>query len=38
MNHITKMVGQHLHLDMTWILNILFDEYGTIAKVFLSFA
>ena len=38
MNHITKMVGQHLHLDMTRILNILFDEYGTIAKVFLSFA
>ena len=28
----TQLVGKHLHFDVSWALNILFDEHVSVTK------
>ena len=35
---VTEVVGQHLHLDMARIFDILLDEDSAVAEVFLCLA
>ena len=37
MNHVTEMVGEHLHLDMAWVFNVLLNEDRTVAEKLFRF-
>ena len=35
---VTEVVGEHLYLDVAWVLDILLDKDGAVAEVFLGLA
>ena len=37
MDDVAMVVGEHLHLDVAWIFDVLLHEHGAVAEVFLRF-
>ena len=33
MDHVAVMVGEDLHFDMAWVLDVLLHKHGTVAEV-----